>query len=271
MLWRKRVLIVVLLFVFSALIFDPVSTSLKSFSIRIITPFLKMVSFIKNEASPLFKITKVRFLIEENQRLKKEIALLKTSLNETRESAIENSQLRELLEFKQRVPYQTMPAQVIGRDVSNWNKTLIIDKGLDDGLEERMVVVAGAGLVGRIIEVYKSVSKVLQINDVKNKCGAMIQNSRDLGIITGDSAGGLKMIYLSRNADVKEGDIIITSGLGGIFHKGILVGAIISVYTEKDELNKFAKVRPEVDFDKIEDVLVVVGEKREEREKRRNK
>lgn len=269
MLWRKRTLILVFLFVFSVLIFDPISTSLKSLSIRIIAPFLRMASFIKNEGSPLVKITKVRFLIKENRRLKKEIALLKTSLNETRESAIENTQLRELLEFKQRVPYQTIPAQVIGRDVSNWNKTLIIDKGLDDGLEERMVVVAGAGLVGRIIEVQRSVSKVLQINDVKNKCSAMIQNSRDLGIITGDSAGGLKMIYLSRNADVKEGDIIITSGLGGIFHKGILVGAIISVYPEKDELNKFAKVRPEVDFDKIENVLVIVGEKRAERKKRR--
>ncbi|MBN2190865.1 MAG: rod shape-determining protein MreC [Candidatus Aureabacteria bacterium] len=259
MLWRKRAFVLlIILTLFFILAFSPFSGSVKNFCVNLVHPFLNVTESIKSNLSSLSDFTKVRSIIAENKRLKEENDLLKISILESREAAIENTQLRKLLEFKKRVPFQTIPAEVVGRDISNWNKTILINKGSKAGIRGNMVVVSGAGLVGNIIEVYEDVSRVLLINDVKSKCSAMIQETRDMGMISGDGAGGLKMSYISRNSEVEKDNIVVTSGMGGIYQKGLLIGSIISVYMEEDELNKFAKIRPEVDFNKIENVLVII-------------
>ncbi|MDD5645091.1 MAG: rod shape-determining protein MreC [bacterium] len=259
MSWRKRAFaLLVIVFLFFILVFSPFSGSLRAFCVNFIHPFLNVTENIKNNISSLSDFARVKSILSENKRLKEENDLLKISLLESREAALENTQLRKLLDFKRKVTFHTIPAEVVGRDISNWNKTILVNKGAKDGVRGNMAVVSGAGLVGNIIEVYEDASRVLLINDAKSKCSAIIQETRDMGIVSGDGAGGLKMSYISRNSEANKDNIVVTSGMGGIYQKGLLIGSIVSVYTEEDELNKFAKVRPEVDFNKIENVLVIV-------------
>ena len=176
----------------------------------------------------------------------------------------ENETLRQLLEFTQANPTSGYRAaevvgHVIGQDSSNLLRYIIIDVGTSDGMTKGMPVVTDRGLIGRIVEVSSRSSKVLLITDVSSSVNAIIQSSRATGIVEGKADGGLVMKYIPSPVTVNVGDIILTSGLGATFPKGLVIGQVTAVHKRDIELFQQVEIKPTVDFDRLETVLVVTN------------
>jgi len=181
--------------------------------------------------------------------------------------AFENSLLVERLKFYQRLDkLLSFPsvntaafeaARVIGRDTTDRVKLITINKGAGRGIRENMPVVTYEGLVGRVARVAWGASKVLLITDVRSAIDALAQDTRDSMVVAGTNSPFLEARYLAVNAKVKNGDRIISSGLGGVFPKGLLIGELRDVRTQRDSLFTSAKVAPMVNLDRLEEVLVL--------------
>ena len=192
---------------------------------------------------------KLKVLEQDNLRLK--------------ELERENSRLKTLLDFKQEhQDFVVTGARVIGKSPGNWFNMLAVDKGSNDGIEQNMAVISQDGLVGRVVEVGTTWSKVLAIVDGRSSVSAIVERTRDTGIIRGNNTlvfedGLSSMVYLPDDSEVIPGDKVITSGLGGVFPKGIYIGQVMEVVKEKQNLFKYAVIKPAVDFQRIEEVLLV--------------
>lgn len=197
-------------------------------------------------------------LREENRILRDRLDLLTRMAEETRAINDENARLRNLLDFRKIIPYTSMPAQVIGRDPSNWSNSMIIDKGSANGIKQNMAVMSTRGIVGRIVEIGKYSSKVLLITDPNLKVGVLIRRNRQGGVMIGRPGDRCKIIYIALDSDAKAGDKVITAGFGGVFPKGILVGEIEKVGKEEGRLYKYAIVKPSQDLSKLEEVLCII-------------
>lgn len=193
----------------------------------------------------------------EKLELKQKIRELEKELVEFEEVRLENKRLRGLLGFKQGVRKSSIPALVIGRDPNNWSSVVFVDKGRDDGITKDTVVISGGGLAGRVRESAKTMAKVMLINDIDSKVGAIVQRSREQGLVVGTLEGNCKLIYLSLDSDIKKGDKILTSGMGSVYPKAILIGRVTEVAKEKGRLYKYAIVEPSSNLSKIEEVLCV--------------
>lgn len=196
-------------------------------------------------------------LRDENGYLREENKLLARKVEEAKLFATENNRLRDLLGFRQVIPYTTIPAQVIGRDPTNWSNSIIIDKGLNSGVRPDRAVISAKGLVGRVLELGNHSAKVLLITDPNSKVGVLIQRNGQGGILVGRPDGKCRMIYIALDSDVRPGDKVLTAGFGTIYPKGILVGEVISVEREPGRLYKCAVTRPSQDMSKLEEVLCI--------------
>ena len=175
-----------------------------------------------------------------------------------REAEIENATLREQLGFKEANPdFRLVAAEVIGRDPSNFLGYILIDRGSSDGMKSNMPVVTSQGLVGRIVEVYPRSSRVLLITDPSSSVNALIQSSRATGVVQGQPDGSLAMRYIQQGEEVKVGDLVLTSGLGGYFPKRLIVGQVTSVRQRDVEPFQEAEVKPTVQFNHLEIVLII--------------
>ena len=176
------------------------------------------------------------------------------------EGYLEAQRLSKLLALKNDYNYRFISARVIGREQAALSKTILINKGTAHGLKIGMPVIATPGLIGRLIDVSWHVSKVLLLIDENSNIGAIVQRTRTQGIISGAGSRGCILKYISKNQDVKEGDTIVSSGMGGIFPKGLLIGKVSHV--EKQDAGLFLKINvaPFVDFSKLEEVLVLASE-----------
>lgn len=198
-------------------------------------------------------------IVEENKRLKARVNNLNRQIIQLQQARLENERLRKLLSLPELASFQTQVALVIGKDSSNWTKTIIINRGTSNGLRKGMPVVLGAALVGKVIETYPLISKIALIVDFNSKVPAKVLHSREEGIVFGGLEKGdniCKMKYVQR---IDVGDKIISSGLGGIYPKGLLIGEVVKVEEEKNRLYKIAEIRPAVDFSRLEEVVVIVG------------
>ncbi len=204
-------------------------------------------------------------LRQQNLALQKQLTILELENQMLREQALENERLRRLLEFKNRFALKTIPARVISWDISSFAKTLLINKGKADGIKAGQAVICPKGLVGQIVdepgrELTNHQATVLLIIDPTSRVSAIVQRSREKGIIQGTGKKELLYFkYLSPEADVKVGDRVITSGLGGIFPAGILIGKLVKLESNPFSVSLLGKVRPQADFNHLEEVLVVVG------------
>ena len=196
-------------------------------------------------------------LQEENRILRDRINLLNRKIEEQKIVLSDNDRLKELLNFKKTIPFTTIPAQVIGRDPSNWSNSIIIDKGLDDGIKQNRAVLFTKGLVGRVLEIGRHSSKILLITDPNSKVGVMIQRNRQGGILVGLPEGRCRMIYIALDSDVAPGDKVITAGFGAIFPKDILVGEVVRVDKEPGRLYKSAVIKTAEDLSKLEEILCI--------------
>ncbi len=175
----------------------------------------------------------------------------------------ENERLRRLLDMQQRVPYESVAATIISKDPDNWFRTIIINRGVKDGIKVNMPVIAFSGeekaVVGKVIEVRQSVSRVLPIISTDLRVGVMFQESRFPGLLTGFSSNSsLAMVdYISKFASIKFGDVIVTSGQGGVFPQGLLVGKVMKPLITKSGAYQKAAVRPFIDYNQVEEVYVI--------------
>ena len=196
----------------------------------------------------------------ENIRLKRETDALRMENYRYKEVLATHEHLKKLLQFKKTIDWPVVAAQVIGRDPTGWFKSAIIDKGRNSGLKVNMPVVNARGVVGRLVSVSHNYAKVLLIIDQNSAVDCIIQRSRETGIVKGLTSKICKLDYVLKTSDVAIEDMMITSGLGRVFPKGLPVGEVIEVADLPGALFKDIKVRPLVDFSKLEELLVILKE-----------
>ena len=233
--------------------------------IAVISPVNSCIQTFTGAASSLEKkLEAITTMEAENEQLKKENAELRRANIAMAEFYAENQRLTKLLQYKEHVPEQKLlPAKVVGRNMGDLQDVVIIDRGSADGLDKEMAVVTGDGIVGLVEEVYPAAAKVMLITSSRCKIGARIlrADSRAVGVICGRSMENmpLEMEHLPREADVRKGDVVITSGFSGRHPAGLVIGTVRETSPEAAGLLLNADVDPAVDSSKVEEVFVVTG------------
>jgi rod shape-determining protein MreC len=208
---------------------------------------------VRNAWTGYANLRGVRF---ENDQLKRQLGELQVQIQQERAAAQRAHQLESLLGVQQQLQVRTTAAGVIGAGASPDFRTATINKGAGDGLKANMAVVAPTGVVGRIVTVAPRASKVQLLVDRNAGAGALVERSRAQGVVLGAGEDLLRMEYVSAVADVKAGDTIVTSGIDGIYPKGFVIGKVETV-VKGYGFYKIIRVRPSVDFNRLEEVLVV--------------
>lgn len=228
------------------------------------SPIQKAFYTVSSKVSNFFyDITDNRDAKAENEELRKRVVVLEKELIEKNELEKENKRLKKLLDFAVDNDKMTVTgARVIGKNPGNWFNIILIDKGTRHGVDINMAVVTERGLVGRIFQVGPNSAKVRTIVDGQSSVSGIIERTRDNGLVKGNNDMGLeegmcRMIYLPLDSDLKPGDKVLTSGLGEIFPKGIYIGEVEEVIEEKRDFFKTVVIEPGVDFQRIEEVLVI--------------
>jgi rod shape-determining protein MreC len=198
----------------------------------------------------------LRDLRGENTQLKRELADLQLQVQQERAGAARTRQLEQLLDLRQELHFQTVPAGVIGTVANLEYRGVTIDKGSSAGVARNMAVIAPTGVVGRVVTPTRHASKVQLLIDRNAAAGALVERSRAQGVIVGASEDLVRMDFVAATADVKVGDVIVTSGIDGIYPKGLAIGKVVQV-NNGNGIYKAIRVRPTVDFNTLEEVLIV--------------
>jgi rod shape-determining protein MreC len=197
---------------------------------------------------------------EENRRLRTLNAALGEQINLYREGHIEGMRLRKLLNLAEHLSGRVVAARVVDRSRSSLFKMILINRGTADGLQVGLPVLSEQGIVGRVIETAWHASQVLLLIDENSNIDALIQRSRTQGILQGAGSAGCNLKYISRVEEVHVGDVVLTSGMAGVFPKGLLLGVVSAVSRGREGLFQKVDVAPAVDFTKLEEVLVLVSD-----------
>ena len=264
---KKMVIVIGLLVVITANIII-LSVSSRRYSphgfgrigIFFVAPFQNVVvgavKFIRDTWNNYFILISVA---KENERLKKELDASTYQNSLRKEVELANARLRHLLDFQKNKPGNFLAAEVIGRDPSPWFKTIIIDKGSSEKVVRGVPVVIPDGIAGQVIDVSPHYSKVLLINDRNSSVDALVQRIRARGVIKGDSIDLCHLKYVLRKHDMQVGDVIISSGLDGVFPKGLNIGYVSGIVKRNSGMFQEVTVTPYVDFEKLEEVLVLIN------------
>lgn len=195
---------------------------------------------------------------KENSILKKQISRLESDLTTMEEMRKENMRLKRLLSFSEEMSHQKVMAQVVGWDSANEFKVIRLNKGTRHGIQAMAPVVTDHGLVGYVYRATENYSDVLTILDQNNRVDIVVERTRTHGIVEGVFNFKCALKYVMRNESVEVGDKLITAGVGGIYPKGIKVGMITDISKENFGMTLSIEVVPSVDFDKLEEVLVMI-------------
>ncbi len=238
--------------------------SLEGIISAITMPFQKAYNGAQGGVSRLWagftELTEVR---DELKKTRANLQKYESMAGEMSELKRENDRLRELLGMKDRVEYASIPATIISKDPDNWFRTIIINKGSGDGIKVNMPVIAYQGgqkaVVGTVIEVRSSISRIAPIISPAVRIGVKLQESRFPGLLCGYSGNSnlCKMDYISRAAYIRFNDMVITSGQGGVFPPGLLVGSVIKSYSLESSAYQRAIIKPVIDYNLVEDVFVI--------------
>jgi rod shape-determining protein MreC len=235
------------------------SFGLERVAISFVSPFQELITrtirFTKDIWQHYFALVQVA---RENQILRSELNQASESSNLWHETELANARLRNLLDFQKNISEQIVAAEVIGKDPSAWFKTVIIDKGKADGLTRGLPVVMPQGIAGQVIETANHYSKVMLIIDRNSAVDALVQRTRARGIIKGESTDQCRLDYVLRKKDVRLGDIIVSSGSDGVYPKGLRIGWVSEVIEHDADIFHEVFITPFVDFEKLEEVLVVI-------------
>ena len=262
---------IVALLVFVAILgyflsFGPDSTrNLQAGFYQLISPFLTTGSGLEKQITSVRTgLQTLEELERDNATLKVENRALRATNQALRDVEREVNRLRVALDYRERSVFKLVPAEIVTRDASTWWRTVTINRGKRDGLEGDMAVVTDAGLVGKTTTVSDSISVVLLVTDENCRVAATVEGTREQGIVTGERVAGaatpmLDLNFLTKQANLQPGQKAYTSGVGGVFPSGLLIGTVKSYRVR--ELDGQAQLAPAVDISKIEDVFVVTGRK----------
>lgn len=265
---RSNIIALVVFFVAVGFVFslNPRNTVIiQSGFLGAIAPFFKAGSSIQrrivNYRAALKSLVQLeqenKLLLAQNRELTQKNNLLGGLLEE-------NNRLRRVIGYEERSVFELIPARIIARDSGTWWSTVKIDHGFDDGIESDMPALTGEGLVGKTTTVAKNVSTVLLIADENCKVAATVEGTREQGIVHGERGSTVSMPeiglnFLSKTADLKPGQKVYTSGVGGVYPSGVAIGAVKEFKVRT--LDGRATLLPAVDFTTLEDVFIVVGKK----------
>ncbi len=225
-----------------------------------LAPLQTVMARAADSASRFWELyTEIGRLRGENVRLREEVQRLTRDVDQLRETAQAARRLEALLAFKEQSPYRVVAARVVARDPSRWFATIVVDRGSTDGVVRNGSVVTADGAVGRVIETTPFTARVLLLSDPRSAVGVLLQNSREIGVVEGNGPGDLHLKYLSRASDIRPGDAVITSGQGGVFPRGIVVGWLQTVRPAAGgDVFREGRVRPAVDLARLEEVLLLL-------------
>lgn len=195
----------------------------------------------------------------ELEQLRTQNGELRARLAELEEAALEGERLRKLVLFAEAHELETKGAHVIGRPVSTWEGVITLDVGAGDGVAIGMPVIAEEGLIGQVVDVSEGACRVRLITDQRSGVAAMVQRTRATGIVRGSVEGELTLDFVDRKTVPKAGDVVLTSGLGGVYPKGLLVGEVTEVEMRPSDLFPRIAVSSAVPISRLEEVLVITG------------
>jgi rod shape-determining protein MreC len=229
--------------------------------LNIMSPVNRVISRMNNGVTDIWNdymaLVEVR---KENKQLRESVKILNSRLIESHESAIANERLKKLLDLKNSLKAPSLAASVIGEDGSPWFKTIMINRGESDGLKEGMPVIAADGVVGQLVKVVAKSSRVLLITDHASSVAGIIQRSRARGVVKGKGGESCTLDFSLAVEDVKVGDLVITSGIGRIFPKGLNIGEVTMVKKGEYGIFQTVDIRPAVNLSRLEEVLVLLQE-----------
>ena len=230
---------------------------------KIISPIQNGITYLQNKinGNNVF-FADLNELRNENEKLKQKNSELEQQLRELEVIKAENETLKQYGALAEKYQsFKTTPAYVINRDITNYSKTIVINVGREDGIEENMAVIADEGLVGKVISVTSNTAKVQTIVDSASATSSITSSTRDTMICKGtiDGTSTLKATYIAIDSNIIEGDSVESSGLGGIYPKGIHIGKVTKVIEGKNKIDKRVEVETAVDFSKLETVLIITN------------
>lgn len=232
---------------------------------QLLSPFFSTGSGLQKQITSVRSgLKSLEELEKDNNSLQVENRALKATNQALRDVEHEVNRLRHALNYRERSVFRLVPAEIVTRDASTWWRTVTINRGTDDKIESDMPVVTDEGLVGKTTTVSKNISIVLLASDENCKVAATVEGTREQGIVSGERVTGgvtplLNLNFLSKQANLQPGQKAYTSGVGGVFPSGLLIGAVKSFRVR--ELDGQAQLAPAVDMSHLEDVFVVIGRK----------
>jgi len=196
----------------------------------------------------------------ENRRLRAEIERLRVEALRVSETDDENRRLRTLLALQERLPLTTLAGEIIAREWGGWVRALTVNRGRADRVARMTAVISPFGLVGRVVDVRPGSAIVQVLTDPASTVGAHVVRTRTPGIVEGEPRGTLRFKYLARDGTALQvGDVLVTSGQGGLFPRGIPIGRVRAIDDRGAALFNYAALDPAVDFGRVDEVLVVTG------------
>ena len=197
----------------------------------------------------------------ENRRLREEAQRLRVESLRVSEVDEENRRLRRLLQLKEILPLETLSGEIIGREWGGWVRSLTVNRGRSSHVARLTAVIGPDGLIGRIVDVRGGSSVVQVLTDPASTVGAHVVRTRTQGIIEGEARGTIRFKYMARDgAGMQVGDMLVTSGLGGLFPRGIPIGRVRAIDDRGSALFSYAQITPAVDFARIDEVLLLTGD-----------
>jgi len=201
----------------------------------------------------------------ENRRLREENQRLRVEALRVGETDAENDGLRRLLVLRERLPLETVAGEVIARDWGGWIRALTVNRGRGDNIARLAAVISPDGLIGRVVDVRPGASIIQVLTDPTSIVGAHVVRTRTPGIVAGEPSGALRFKYMARDgAAIQIGDVLVTSGQGGLFPRGIPIGRVRAIDDRGPALFHYAVLTPAVDFSKVDQVLLITGDRRQD-------
>ncbi len=201
----------------------------------------------------------------ENRRLREEIQRLRVEALRVGETDDENRRLRHLLALQERLPLATVSGEIIAREWGGWIRALTVNRGRGDKIPRLTAVISPDGLIGRVVEVRPGASIIQVLTDPASTVGAHVVRTRTPGIVEGEPRGTLRFKYMARDgAAIQVGDVLVTSGQGGLFPRGIPIGRVQAIDDRGSALFHYAALAPAVDFARVDEVLLITGDVRQD-------
>ena len=254
----------VLLMTFSARNPDSDQSVLRTWLIAIYTPFLQGGNWaVSKTGAVVSEYTALKGARDENKALKEQVERLTEERDKARELAAQDAQLRAAYGVPGQIGYHTIAANVIARDASIWFRRITIDRGTNDGVKMSMPVTTAIGIVGRVVALGPNFAEVQLITDRHAGAGAMLQKARDMGVVRGLDNARCELKDIPSGREVQIGDVVESTGLDGIYPKGLVIGTIESVEDDPNAPSHRIILKPEAPLDRVETVMVLLVEPRD--------